>query len=516
MMDLIHWFDLSFVRPLQESYFQRALLGGCLVALSSGLVGSIVILRRMTFLGDALSHTMISGVAIGYLLVKFLFQMEAHVASMLIGALLSTLITHFLIEWIAKISSLKKDVSIGIIYTAIFSLGITLISAFKEHIHIHIMHFLIGDLLGISQEELWSISFITSLNIIIILFFFHSFQMFSFDPITAKVLHFPCTFLNYILILLISLVIIHSIFIVGTIMAIGLLITPAATALLISHRLGSMMFYACLFGVTGILGGLYTSFWMNTNSGSTIILFCAFQFFITFIFSPKQGFLLKYKEKQRKKSLHLQENILRQIVKSGEKYLSMNRLSYYAEALKSSQKKIQQALHVLKEEKWIVKIDKKTYQLTSLGEQKALSIHRAHRLWETYFYQRGEKIHQLHEKAEKKQTHHDSNLIAQLDHLLAFPTSDPHGSLIPEDFHATALQDGVALSALRQARPIQILSLSSQKDIPPQVKEGNFYDLHINTKDKLRPWILVSSHGEHYPLSYSQAKRIFITEQKEV
>ena len=159
-------------------------------------------------------------------------------------------------------------------------------------------------------------------------------------------------------------------------------------------------------------------------------------------------------------------------------------------------------------------MDKETYQLTEKGRQKALSIHRAHRLWETYFYQRGEKIDELHRKAEQKQTHHDPNLITQLDHLLDFPASDPHGSLIPEDFHATALKDGVVLSALRQARPIQILNLSSQKDLPLQVKEGHLYKLHMNTKDKSRPWILIDSQGESYPLSYSQAKRIFITEPK--
>ena len=227
--------------------------------------------------------------------------------------------------------------------------------------------------------------------------------MFSFDPIMAKILHFPCTLLNYVLILLISLVIIHSIFIVGTVMAIGLLITPAATALLICQRLGPMMFYASLFGVTGVLGGLYSSFWMNTNSGSTVILFCALQFLIAFIFSSKQGLILKYKEKQKKKSIQLQENILRQMIKHGEKQFHLNQIFQYLEPIKSSKKKIQQVIQILKEEKWIFKVKKQTYELTDKGKQKALRIHRAHRLWETYFYQRGEKIHQLHERAEQKQ-----------------------------------------------------------------------------------------------------------------
>ena len=326
LANLTGWLNTSFVIPLQESYFQKALLGGCLVALSSGLVGSIVILRRMTFLGDALSHTMISGVAIGYLLVKWVFNIEAHTLSMLIGAFIATFITHFLIEWVAKISSLKRDVSIGIIYTAMFSLGITLISVFRDHIHIDIMHFLIGDLLGISQEELWNISIITFLTFIVILFFFRSFHLFSFDPITAKVLNLPCTLLNYTLILLISMVIINSIFIVGTVMALGLLISPAATALLICQRLGSMMFFACLFGITGVVGGLYSSFWINTNSGSTIILFCALQFLIALVFSSKQGLILKYKEKQKKKSIQLQEIILRQMIKYGENQLRLQQI----------------------------------------------------------------------------------------------------------------------------------------------------------------------------------------------
>ena len=531
---LIDWFQLYLINPLQQSYFQKALLGGGLLALSSGLIGSLIILKRMTFLGDALSHTMISGVAMGYLVMKLVFNIEAHVISMLAGAIFATLITHFLIEWISKISSLKKDVSIGIIYTAIFSLGVTLISVFQDYIHIDITHFLVGDILGISQEELWSILFITSLTLIAILFFFRYFQIFSFDPVMAKVLRLPCSLLNYVLIVLLSLVIINSIFIVGMIMSIGLLITPAATALLVSQRLSSMMVYACLFGVTGVLGGLYSSFWLNTNSGSTVILFCALQFFITFTFSSKQGFLMKYRERIKRKSIHLQESILRQMIKSGNKQIDVNKIvgSSHRSRKKITRKQALQVLQILKKEKWIEKFkpsnfnpnsdsslpstySKHTYQLTLQGEKKALQIHRAHRLWETYFYKRGEKMHQLHEKAEQKQTHHDPNLIAHLDHLLAFPTSDPHGSLIPEDFHSTALKDGVALSVLRQARPIQILSLSSKKDLPAHLKKGALYELQIDTKDSLKPWILVNKEdGIRYPLSYSQAKRVFVVEQK--
>ncbi|MCP4451848.1 MAG: metal ABC transporter permease, partial [Planctomycetes bacterium] len=150
-----------FVDPLRETFMQKAMLGGSVVAIVCGVVGCLIILRRMAFLGDALSHAMIAGVAGGYLFMKLLFGIEASAPAMLIGSLIAAVLTVALIGFVSRVSRIKEDAAIGIMYTGIFAGGVVLVSIFRHYIHIDLMHFIMGDVLGISDTDLW-VSAITS------------------------------------------------------------------------------------------------------------------------------------------------------------------------------------------------------------------------------------------------------------------------------------------------------------------------------------------------------------------
>ena len=158
---MIEWLYANFVQPITETYFQKALIGGSVVACVCGVVGCLVILRRMAFLGDALSHAMIAGVVGGYLFMKVVFGIEASAPAMLLGSLLAAIITVALIGFVSRVSRLKEDTVIGIMYCGIFSAGIVLLSIFQHYIHIDIMHFIMGDVLGISDGELPRVSIAT-------------------------------------------------------------------------------------------------------------------------------------------------------------------------------------------------------------------------------------------------------------------------------------------------------------------------------------------------------------------
>ena len=246
-----------FIAPLGEIYFQKALIGGSIVAIVAGVVGCLVVLRRMAFLGDALSHAMIAGVAGGYLVMKLLFGFEAHAPGMLLGSLLAAITTVALISLVSRISRVKEDTAIGIMYTGVFALGVVAVSIFRHYIHIDLMHFIMGDILGVADSDLWVSAFVAVVVLTLLILFFRQFQLATFDPVMAASIGLPVLLLDYALTTAVSLVVVSAVSMVGVILVVGLLITPAATAYLLCDRLERMMLLAAVFGVTSVVGGLY-------------------------------------------------------------------------------------------------------------------------------------------------------------------------------------------------------------------------------------------------------------------
>ncbi|WP_415238009.1 metal ABC transporter permease, partial [Seleniivibrio woodruffii] len=171
-----------FIDPLTKIYFLKALAGGSIVAVVCAVTGCLVILQRMAFLGDALSHAMIAGVGAGYLFMKLVFGVEAAAGAMLVGSLISAFITVFMIGFVAKVSRIKEDASIGIMYTGVFAGGVVLVSVFGKYIHIDLMHFIMGDILGISDFDMVVSAIVSAAVLSVIILFFRYFKLTSFDP----------------------------------------------------------------------------------------------------------------------------------------------------------------------------------------------------------------------------------------------------------------------------------------------------------------------------------------------
>mgnify|MGYP001819118256 FL=1 len=310
-------YDL-FIAPLTETYFQKALIGGSIVALVAGVVGCLVVLRRMAFLGDALSHAMIAGVAGGYLVMKMLFGLEAHAPGMLLGSLIAAVTTVALISFVARISRVKEDTAIGIMYTGIFALGVVAVSIFRHYIHIDLMHFIMGDILGVADSDLWVSAFTAALVLSVLILFFRHFQIATFDPIMAASIGLPVLFLDYVLTICVSLVVVSAVSMVGVILVVGLLITPAASAYLLSDRLDKMMWLAALFGVTSVIGGLYLCVWLDSAGGGAIMLFCTLQFLVVLLVAPKYGLLARWQRMHNLIPQQQVEDILTTILRYGK------------------------------------------------------------------------------------------------------------------------------------------------------------------------------------------------------
>jgi ABC-type Mn2+/Zn2+ transport system permease subunit len=272
MTIFINW----LVAPLQYSFMLRGMIAAVLVGIVCAVVGTYVVLRGMAFFGDALAHTILPGIALGYLISggarETLFWWAlgtAIVAALGIGA-------------ISKQAEVKEDTAIGIIFAGMFALGIALISTVRSYA-VDLSHFLFGDVLGVSPQSLWLIIIFGGIVLVTIAAFYKEFMVLSFDPILATTLRLPVGVLNNLLLTLIAVTVAVSLQTVGVALMVAMLVTPAATAYLLTHRLPQVMSLAAVFASFSGVVGLYLSYYLSIASGAAIVLTATAIFMLAFL-----------------------------------------------------------------------------------------------------------------------------------------------------------------------------------------------------------------------------------------
>jgi ABC-type Mn2+/Zn2+ transport system permease subunit len=280
---MLNWLIL----PWHYAFMVRALIGAILVGTLCAVVGTYVVLRGMAFFGDALAHAILPGVAIGYLVGGGARQ------PLFWWAMLAAIISALGIGAIGKSVKLREDTAIGIIFAGMFALGIALIST-VENYTIDLSHFLFGDVLGISASDLVRIALFGGFIILLVIIFYKEFLVISFDPILATTLRMPVKGLDYLLMVLIAMTIVVSLQTVGIALMVAMLITPAATAYLLTRRLPIMMITASVIAsISGVIG-LYFSYYINIASGAAIVLSATMIFLIVFIWKNLPKTLKKH------------------------------------------------------------------------------------------------------------------------------------------------------------------------------------------------------------------------------
>ena len=266
---MVNW----LLEPLQYSFMQRGLAAAVLVGVVCALVGTYVVLRGMAFFGDALAHAILPGVALGYIVnggaqdqVFWWGLATAVLTSLGIGAL-------------SKAARLKEDTAIGVIFAGMFALGIALISSMGSYA-VDLVHFLFGNVLGVTNNDLVLILTLGGLVITTVLVFYKEFMVLSFDPVLATTLRLPDRLLEYLLLILIAVTIVISLQTVGIALMVAMLVTPAATAYLMTHRLHVMMLLAASIAAVSGVAGLYLSFYASIASGAAIVLVCTVFFLL--------------------------------------------------------------------------------------------------------------------------------------------------------------------------------------------------------------------------------------------
>lgn len=269
------------IEPLQYSFMQRSLMTAILVGIICACVGTYLMVQRLALLGEAVSHSVLPGLAIAFILGVDIF----------VGAFLAGVIAAVMIAWVRARSPLKEDAAMGIIYSAFFSLGVTLISIVQKNNKVDLLHFLFGNILGVTTKDVVNTAIITVIVLSVIVLFYKELLFYTFDPEGAQAAGLPINLLDFGLIILMSLTIVASLTTVGLALVVAMLITPGATAYLLVKRLQQMMILGSVIGVISSISGMYLSYYFNIPSGPAIVM-VAFGFFMgAFLLSPTQGLL---------------------------------------------------------------------------------------------------------------------------------------------------------------------------------------------------------------------------------
>ena len=283
---------INFIDALMYyGFLQKALTTSIMVGVICGVIGCFIILRGMALMGDAISHAVLPGVALSYMLgINFFF-----------GAVFTGVLTSLGIGFISQNSRIKNDVSIGIMFTAAFASGIIMITLMKSSTDLY--HILFGNVLAVRPSEMWSTLLIGIFVIVCVYAFYKELLVSSFDSTMAAAYGLPTRVIHYFLMTLLTLVTVASLQTVGIVLVVAMLITPAAAAYLLTNRLWVMLYLSAGIGVLSSILGLYFSYTYNLASGAAIVLAATALFILAFVFSPKKGLVWRVIKNIRKKGM---------------------------------------------------------------------------------------------------------------------------------------------------------------------------------------------------------------------
>lgn len=270
----------EYAAVLGTQFFQHALLAATLIGALCGVVGTYVVLRGYAFIGDALAHATFPGVAVAYLLGT----------NILGGALIAGLITAALIGGIARNRRVSHDSAIGVIFAGAFALGVMLISRIQSYRR-DLGSLLFGNLLGVSTADLATIAAIGVLVLGAVLFFYRPLLLNAFDPVYAGAAGYRTGLLDLLTLALLTLTVVVGLQAVGNVLVVAMIVTPSATARLLTDRVPAMMATGAGLGAASGVIGLLLSYPTRLAPGATVVLVATAFFVLALLFAPRQGFV---------------------------------------------------------------------------------------------------------------------------------------------------------------------------------------------------------------------------------
>ena len=264
--------------PLAYDFFVRALVASALVGVACAVIGSFVVLKGMSFIGDAVSHAAFPGIVIAYMLGL----------PIIIGGAVASIVTALGIGALTRRSGLRSDSIIGVLFAGMFALGVALFSSIPNYVG-DLFHFLFGDVLGVSVSDLLALSLLVLILLVVVRILWKELLFATFDPLGAGAAGLPVRRLDDLLLILIAVTIVISLQAVGIVLVVAMITTPAATAQMLVQRFGKMISIAALIGVVSAIAGLYLSYAFDLASGAAIVLVETALFLLVLLVTSLRG-----------------------------------------------------------------------------------------------------------------------------------------------------------------------------------------------------------------------------------
>lgn len=275
------------------------LIVGSLVGVNCGITGCFLILRKLAMLADAISHTVLLGIV-----MAFLVSQSMNGFYMLIGAAAVGLLTAFFVQLLHS-SGIQEDASIGVVFTFLFAVGVILITIFADNVHLDVDHALMGEITFVPWDVV-KIGFLPEvpkaflmlgtvfiINLIFILLFYKELKITTFDPQMAAAIGIPVLLIHYLLMGMVSVTTVASFDSVGAILVVAMLIAPGASAYLLTDKLSVMLVLSAVIGVFSAITGYYAASWLDVSISGSMATVNGLIFFAVFLFTPRKGIISK-------------------------------------------------------------------------------------------------------------------------------------------------------------------------------------------------------------------------------
>jgi ABC-type Mn2+/Zn2+ transport system permease subunit len=282
MSDLTDWLS----EPFRHEFMQRALLGCALIGFTNGCLSTFIVLRRLALMADALAHALLPGLAVAILL----FGLAP--AGLFLGALVAAMFVAGGTQLISRSSRIKEDTSLGLLFAFAVSLGLVLLKF--APVRVEVQHYLFGNILGMSNGDLWVIYAIALLVLPALVALERPLFLMMFEPSIAASQGIRIGALNYFLVGALVLLMISTLQAVGVVLALGMLVAPAATVYLFTDSFTRLFWGGGLLGLVSSCAGLAASYWLNLPSGACIVLLMGVIFLAALLASPKYGVLARF------------------------------------------------------------------------------------------------------------------------------------------------------------------------------------------------------------------------------
>ncbi|TWT73358.1 metal ABC transporter permease [Allorhodopirellula solitaria] len=427
---------------------------GILCAVASALLGNFLVLRRLSMLGDAISHAILPGLA-----VAFLISNSRSSLPMFVGAVIVGVLTALFTEWIRGVGKVDEGASMGVVFTSLFALGLIMIVQAADRVDLDAGCVLYGaieltpldtiKLLGFDiPRAVVVLGSVTVLNLMFVVLFFKELKLTSFDPSLATSMGVSSTWMHYALMVLVAVTAVASFESVGNILVVAMFIVPPATAYLLTDRLGIMILIstgvAALSAVSGHVAAVVVPTWFGYQSTTTagmMAVMVGALFGVAMLFAPRQGVVIKWLRNRALSLRILCDDIVATLYRRSEHVaadqvrmddVSMN-VEELTETLYASSRQLRSALARLRRRGELEQVDGQ-YELTDRGIEHGRELVRSHRLWEQYLVSEA-SLHptKIHDKAEKLEHFTDRSLRDQLSDATDSPVLDPHGQSIPPE-----------------------------------------------------------------------------------